>query len=96
MSAMDMRRLYYDIMRNPGKYKAYAEWLYIGFSKFISQNIQMRIYVGGDKQFLMRGDKQLESSLNRTLEAIDEYIKTGKVTPKRISAVLYYVNKMTK
>lgn len=88
----DIKHLYGDIIKNPEKYKPYFEWLRPRFKKFISLNISMRIYVGGEKQFLNRGDEQLEKSLINILKYINHYILTGKITPKNITLIFYYLN----
>ena len=88
----DIKGLYTEIIKNPNKYKEFAEWLRPRFKKFISLQIPMRIYVGGDKQFLHRGDEKLEKSLINILKYINHYIYTGKITPKKITLILYYLN----
>lgn len=88
----DIKHLYTDIIKQPAKYKSYAEWLRPRFKKFISLKIPMRIYVGGDKQFLARGDEKLEKSLINILKYINHYIYTGKITPKKITLIFYYLN----
>lgn len=88
----DMYHLYHDIINNPDKYKSFAEWLRPRFKKFILLEIPMRIYVGGDKQFLHRGDEKLEKSLINILKYINHYIYTGKITPKKITLIFFYLN----
>jgi predicted 3-demethylubiquinone-9 3-methyltransferase (glyoxalase superfamily) len=92
----NLKRLYRDIIENPQKFKPFAEWLYPRFGKFISWEMSMKIYIGGKEQFIHRGDEKLEKSLNIIHKAIDEYIFSGKTTPKRISALFYYLNFMFK
>lgn len=92
----DLKKLYRDVIVNPSKYTPFASWLYPHFDKFISWEMPMKIYVGGTKQFIHRGDEELEESLKIILKAIDEFIITGKTTPRRISALFYYLNMMFK
>jgi hypothetical protein len=92
----DLKKLYRDVIENPAKYKNFAEWLYPRFEKFISWEMPMKIYIGGTREFIHRGDEDLEKSLNVIYKAIEEFIVSGKTTPKRISALFYYLNMMFK
>lgn len=90
----DLFNFYHDVIHNPKKYYEFAQWLSLRFGMFIERNSPMKIWVGGTIKFINRGDEKLESSLSKTYLAICEYADTGVISPRKISAVLYYVNKM--
>lgn len=92
LNICQLKKLYYDIINDHQKYMQFAKWLLPRFERFVNWGISMRIYIGGKKQFIMRGDAALEKSLNAILNAINEYIETGYTTPKRISTLFYYLN----
>lgn len=96
LSLGDLKKFYRDIIENPDKYKPFAIWLKKRFDGFITLELPMRIYVGGEKLFLSRGDKELEDSLLSLSNAMTEYIETGYTNPKRISVCLYYINLIMK
>lgn len=91
-----LKYLYGDIISNPNKYKFFASWLRKRFEVFIGINAPIRIYVGGEKKFMQRGDRELENMLKKILSWIDEYIDNGYITPSRISSIMFYMNKIVR
>lgn len=87
-----MKSIYYDIIRNPHKFIDFANWVIPRFEKFIMLDIPLRIYIGGQKQFLQRGDVELEKALSNVLSFMKTYVETGYITPKRITIIIYYLN----
>ncbi len=92
----DTKKLYTEVIEKPEKYKNFFSWLKPRFLKFIELEIPLRIYVGGDKQFLNRGDETLEKSLQNVYSIINKYIDTGKIIPTEITMILYYLNMIFK
>lgn len=90
----DLLQFYRDVIANPAKYREFAEWIRPRFDVFVNYNFPMRIYVGGEKQFMQRGDKQLEKSLRKASKALNSYISGRKMRPDQLSLVLYYLNLM--
>jgi hypothetical protein len=88
----DMKRLYRDVIEEPGKYKPFVQWLKPRFDLFCIYEFPLRIYVGGEKQFIQRGDEKLEKSLKKVSKALEDYVDFDYITPNRISAILYYIN----
>ena len=88
----EIKSFYNSVINNSEKYRDFAIWLKVRFDKFVELNIPMRIYVGGIKQFISRGDEQLENSLNNVSKILEDYIETGYITSRRISNIFYYVN----
>ena len=92
----DLKKLYKEIINKQKKFILFAEWLLPRFECFVKGNYPLRIYVGGPKQFIVRGDPSLEESLSNLVQALKDYINTGYTTPKRISTMFYYLNIMFK
>lgn len=88
----DIKNLYSNIVSKPYKYKCFFEWLEPRFKKFIELEIPLRIYVGGDKQFITRGDGELEKSLQIVYDIIKKYIDNEQITPAGITMIFYYLN----
>ena len=88
----DLKFLYSDIINNPNKYKSFVQWLVKRFDKFIELDMPIHVLVGGAKQFMSRGDVDLEKSLEKVSQAMHRYVDTGVITPKMISVTLYYLN----
>lgn len=91
-----IKSIYEDLINKPNKYVEFAIWLKDRLDKFIELKLPMRIYVGGEKQFISRGDDKLENSLLSVSHILTDYIVNGYITPKRISNIFYYVNLMFK
>ena len=91
-SCCGMKSIYYDIINNPMKFKTLVNWIIPRFEKFISLDIPLRIYVGGTRQFVQRGDSDLEQALLNVLKSLRDYAKTGYITPRRITLIIYYLN----
>lgn len=88
----EMKRFYKDVIEHPEKYKEFIQWLKPRFDLFVLFEFPMRIYVGGTKQFIQRGDEKLEKSLRKVSRVLEDYIDMDFITTNRISAVLYYLN----
>ena len=91
-SVKDIKHLYSSIISKPYKYKCFFEWLQPRFEKFIELEIPLRIYVGGCKGFITRGDEKLERSLVIVNDIIKKYIETDYITPSGITMIFYYLN----
>ena len=87
--------MYKDIINNPIKYKKYISWLLGKFKDFINKHKPLSIYIGNDN-FLKRGDQELENYLQKSVKIMSNYIETGKITPNKISTVMYHLNLMSK
>lgn len=87
-----LKNMYIDLINDPQKYRPFVEWLKPRFDSFIELQMPMRIFVGGTRQFLTRGDKKLERALSKMSGFMEDYLSKGCTNSRRISATLYYLN----
>jgi len=92
ISISKLIRLYKDVIADCQKYKVIVEWLIPRLEQFILLNVPMRIYIGGKKRFLVRGDEALETSLGNILNVCRSYSTGCSIKPSQISAIIYYLN----